>query len=239
MPTHRLDPTVPVMVVKNFFLRPEQIDQLALESKASGAPVAELVRRYIDAGLAHGSAKGAPAAKAAKVSKVATVRAPAKRVKSAGTDAVARPPKARRSKPTPPLTLHDMSDAFEEAWAMYPKRPNNSKALARRAWGVRLSEGVPAAVMAKGLTRYIDYVQRERLHPRHIKQAATFFGPDRHFLEDYDDVTAPKKVTQSERNEDNLNSWLGDEDGESDRGAALADDAPPVDAEFEVVDDGK
>lgn len=76
--------------------------------------------------------------------------------------------------------------AFEVAWSLYPKRPGNSKADARRAWDARLKAGTTEAVMLDGVKRYAAYVLATNVEPRFVKQAATFFGPGEHFLSDYD-----------------------------------------------------
>ena len=72
-----------------------------------------------------------------------------------------------------------------EAWAAYPKRPNNSKAEAWRAWQARLKAGEQPGVMLQGITAYAALVQREGTEPRYVKHAATFLGPDRHYLNDF------------------------------------------------------
>ena len=74
---------------------------------------------------------------------------------------------------------------FEAAWRDYPKRPNNNKARARRAWEARINEGSDPAAIRQGVQRYARYVEANRCEPRFIKQAATFFGPDKHWTEDY------------------------------------------------------
>src|SRR5690606_38908272 len=74
---------------------------------------------------------------------------------------------------------------FETAWAVYPKRPNNSKSDAFKAWQARINEGVTPDEMLEGLHRYREFVEAEEIEPRFIKQAATFFGPGRHWENDY------------------------------------------------------
>jgi len=77
------------------------------------------------------------------------------------------------------------TEAFETAWALYPKRPNNSKAAAKRAWTARRRANVPAAVLVEGVRRYAAYTASQAVDPRFIKQASTFFGPDEHYLADF------------------------------------------------------
>ena len=81
-----------------------------------------------------------------------------------------------------------MSDhaAFERAWVVYPKRPNNNKSRARKSWRARIKEGVPADDMQAGVERYLAYCKAtNRIGTEFVKQASTFFGPDRHWENDY------------------------------------------------------
>lgn len=84
---------------------------------------------------------------------------------------------------TPGALAYDQ--VFDEAWAAYPKRPNNSKADAWRAWLARVGEGVEPLDMLAGTRAYGAYITREKPDPRFIKLASTFFGPGRHFTNDY------------------------------------------------------
>lgn len=81
----------------------------------------------------------------------------------------------------------DYSSDFETAWQAYPKRAGgNSKASAFKAWKARLKEGVSPADMQAGVTRYAAYVSATgNAGSQFVKQAATFFGPDRHFEESW------------------------------------------------------
>jgi hypothetical protein len=102
--------------------------------------------------------------------------------------------------------------AFEDAWAAYPKRPNNSKAAARRAWEARRRAGERAEVMAAGIQRYAAYVEAEGIEPRFVKMAATFLGPDQHYLNDFT-VTArarraPRLTPSAEAEIDAEPIWL-------------------------------
>ena len=76
-------------------------------------------------------------------------------------------------------------DDFDTAWAAYPKRPNNPKAKALRAYRARLADGEDPVVILAGVHAYAAYVQREGTPSQFIKLAATFFGPDRPYLDDY------------------------------------------------------
>lgn len=74
---------------------------------------------------------------------------------------------------------------FEEAWAAYPKRPNNSKADAWRQWLARVKEGADPVVMLAGAVAYQRHVERTRTEAKFVKMAATFFGKGRHWESDY------------------------------------------------------
>ncbi|EPF6109102.1 helix-turn-helix domain-containing protein [Enterobacter cloacae] len=77
------------------------------------------------------------------------------------------------------------SNEFEQAWQAYPKRAGgNSKAAAWKAWKARLKDGATVEVLMAGVRRYAGYVRATGSEgTQFVKQAATFFGPDRHFEE--------------------------------------------------------
>lgn len=79
------------------------------------------------------------------------------------------------------------SNEFEQAWQSYPKRAGgNSKAAAWKAWKARIKDGVTCEAMLAGVNRYAGYVRATgSLGTQYVKQAATFFGPDRHFEESW------------------------------------------------------
>ncbi|MHA0907600.1 helix-turn-helix domain-containing protein [Enterobacter hormaechei] len=74
------------------------------------------------------------------------------------------------------------SNEFEQAWQAYPKRAGgNSKAAAWKAWKARIKDGVTTEAMLAGVSRYAGYVRATGSEgTQFVKQAATFFGPDRH-----------------------------------------------------------
>ncbi|MCO6023015.1 helix-turn-helix domain-containing protein [Enterobacter hormaechei] len=77
------------------------------------------------------------------------------------------------------------SNDFEQAWQAYPKRAGgNSKAAAWKSWKARIKEGVTTEAMLAGVNRYAVYVRATgSAGTQYVKQASTFFGPDRHFEE--------------------------------------------------------
>ncbi|BBE80233.1 hypothetical protein MRY16398_52890 [Phytobacter sp. MRY16-398] len=87
----------------------------------------------------------------------------------------------------------DYSPEFETAWQVYPKRAGgNSKAAAFKAWKARLKDGVKPETMLAGVKRYAAYSRTTGgTGTQFVKQAATFFGPDRHFDEPWQAPSAP------------------------------------------------
>lgn len=88
----------------------------------------------------------------------------------------------------------DYSPEFETAWQDYPKRAGgNSKAAAWKAWKARLKDGVNPEAMLAGVKRYATYARATgSVGTQYVKQAATFFGPDRHFEESWQAPSAPR-----------------------------------------------
>lgn len=82
-------------------------------------------------------------------------------------------------------TIYPYSEEFEAAWQVYPKRPNNSKRGAWRAWNARLANGETPTALHAGIQAYAAYVLRDRTDPKYIKHAATFLGPDQHYRNDF------------------------------------------------------
>ncbi len=105
--------------------------------------------------------------------------------KSLGASAEADTPKVKSST--------DYSPAFEEAWQAYPKRSGgNNKLSAFKAWNARIKQGVQPETMLEGVKRYAAYcLATGNTGTQYVKQAATFFGPDRHFEESWQTPSAP------------------------------------------------
>ncbi len=82
---------------------------------------------------------------------------------------------------------------FEKMWELYPKRSGgNPKPRAFNAWKARLAEH-DAETITLGVTRYAKFCEDTgKTGSEYVKQAATFLGPDLHFLEDW---TAPQAST--------------------------------------------
>jgi hypothetical protein len=82
-------------------------------------------------------------------------------------------------------TPQEAEQIFNEAWAIYPKRPNNNRQSALKAWMARAREGCDLAAMLEGTRAYARYVEHRKTEPEFIKMAATFYGPNRHWENDY------------------------------------------------------
>ena len=77
---------------------------------------------------------------------------------------------------------------FEEDWQAYPKSAGgNPKLSAWKAWSARLREGVRPEDMLAGVKRYANYARATgSAGTQYVKHAVTFFGPDRHFDENWE-----------------------------------------------------
>lgn len=87
----------------------------------------------------------------------------------------------------------EYSPEFEQAWQEYPKRAGgNSKSAAFKAWKARIREGIKPETMLDGVKRYAAWVRATgNIGTQFVKQAATFFGPDRHFEDFWQQPSAP------------------------------------------------
>lgn len=81
----------------------------------------------------------------------------------------------------------EYDDDFEAAWSLYPRRPNNPKKRAFKAWKGRLRAGAMIEDLAAGVRRYAAYIQATgREGTEYVMQAATFFGPDDRWAEPHE-----------------------------------------------------
>ncbi len=87
----------------------------------------------------------------------------------------------------------DYPDEFEDAWKAYPARAGgNPKRKALQAWSARRKAGVSAETMLQGVHRYARYCALTgKLNTEFVKQGATFFGPDEHYLNDWSPPAQP------------------------------------------------
>lgn len=125
------------------------------------------------------------------------------------TETVNRKPDAPRTRSADSAYTPD----FESAWSEYPDRPGNAKAAAFKAWSARIKEGVKPEAMIDGVKRYAAHCLNARTEPQFIKQASTFFGPDRHFESDWTfrlSVVRPpnRQEAVEQRNQAAMEAWL-------------------------------
>lgn len=85
---------------------------------------------------------------------------------------------------------------FETLWATYPPRAGgNPKDKALRAYRARVGEGHKPEEILEGARRYASFVKATgKEGTEYVKQAATFLGPDKHFLEQW---TLPEQANVS------------------------------------------
>lgn len=93
---------------------------------------------------------------------------------------------------------HAYTEEFEDAWALYPSRPGANKFESFKAWNARLNHKDPERrftpqEMTDGVRRYAAYCRAMKTEARYIKQPATFFGPDEHFVQAWE-VPPPAQV---------------------------------------------
>lgn len=76
---------------------------------------------------------------------------------------------------------------FTLAWMQYPKREGgNPRKRALKAWRARIREGADPKEILQGLDRYRRYCEAKGIvGTSYVMQAATFFGPDRRWQEDW------------------------------------------------------
>jgi hypothetical protein len=85
--------------------------------------------------------------------------------------------------------------------AAYPKRSGGQNWIgAWRQIGYRLRQGFTREQMLEGAKRYAEYVRSVKSEGTvYVKQAATFFGPDLHFLEGWvSENRVPRKATMED-----------------------------------------
>lgn len=78
-------------------------------------------------------------------------------------------------------------EEFERLWSIYPKRcGGNPKIKAFKAYKARLKDGYSYESILNGLTLYAEFCRKTgRINSEYVLQAATFFGPDERFLDDW------------------------------------------------------
>ena len=87
---------------------------------------------------------------------------------------------------------------FEVAWQNYPKRAGgNPKPKAFKAWSARIKQGVATGAIVNGVLRYATYCSATgKLNTEYVMQAATFFGPDDHYLDPWSTTAGGSYATR-------------------------------------------
>lgn len=98
---------------------------------------------------------------------------------------------------------------FEELKASYPKRSGDagwSKAI--KACNARLADGYSWDEMLAGTRRYYAYCKATgKIGTEYVKQAGTFFGPDKHFLSEWGAPSNKAEILR-DQNIDASRLWL-------------------------------
>jgi uncharacterized protein YdaU (DUF1376 family) len=110
---------------------------------------------------------------------------------------VTTPPKApHKRKPAAVAALSDVTEAWEECKAAYPKRAGGQGWTdAERSYRGHRAKGVAHDEILAGIQRYATYIRAVgKEHTDLVKQAATFFGRGKHWTEEFEvpaEVGAP------------------------------------------------
>jgi uncharacterized protein YdaU (DUF1376 family) len=91
----------------------------------------------------------------------------------------------------PAAPADDLQADFDQAWALYPKRPGASKPDSLKAYKARIKAGSSVSEIVEGVIRYAAFVAASHTDAQYIKQPATFFGPGDHFKAKWDFVVKP------------------------------------------------
>lgn len=86
--------------------------------------------------------------------------------------------------------------AFEKAFGLYPSRGDhgNPKGAALKAWRARIRAGVPAQELTDGVVRYAAFIRAKGTEgSEFVKQASTFFGPQKFWLEPWTPPSQPAR----------------------------------------------
>ena len=83
--------------------------------------------------------------------------------------------------------IEPLPDGFCDAKSAYPKRDGGQNwRQAQKAWNARVGEGHTVAELIAGTLAYAGYIRRTGKEGTvYVKQAATFYGPDKHFAADW------------------------------------------------------
>lgn len=100
-------------------------------------------------------------------------------------------PRAKRSAHAQRVSRETFDDPADEGWLrlklIAPKRIGSQPwQRGRKAWAARRAEGYEEDVIIAGGERWARFVSETHQDPRYVMQVATFLGPDKHFLADWE-----------------------------------------------------
>ncbi|BBB68226.1 hypothetical protein UNDYM_3973 [Undibacterium sp. YM2] len=84
-------------------------------------------------------------------------------------------------------TPQQCEEYFEYAWEDYPKTSACTRIAAYQAWNARLAEGASPVQMFQGAGSYADFVLDKQVELDEVMHVSVFFGPERHYLTDWDE----------------------------------------------------
>jgi len=115
----------------------------------------------------------------------------------------------------PPVVRGAPPEDFLLAWSKYPARAGgNPRQRALKAWRARITEGVSPEEILDGLERYRRYCEISgKIGTSYVMQAATFFGPDRRWLEDWGQPVTQNRMDAEAKAA--ISAAMGDESGPS------------------------
>lgn len=102
------------------------------------------------------------------------------------------------------------SEQFETVWRAYPNRAGaNPKQKSYMAYNKRIQDGDSMVhEIYHGVQRYAAYCEAtEKLGTEFVMQAATFFGPDQHFLNSWHIAEKPKQLLKLPRDNEKLEGF--------------------------------
>lgn len=127
---------------------------------------------------------------------------------------------ASKNPPTPKGGAKDEPPEFLELRRIYPKRAGDQGwPRALQACRARIREGCTWGQIIEGAERYARFIEATgKTGTEYVKQAQTFCGPGKPFLESWDPPASTADIRQSE-NIATLEAWLADSNSPEDRPA--------------------
>jgi hypothetical protein len=113
----------------------------------------------------------------------------------------------------------EYSTTFEEAWSLYPKRPDNPKKPAFQKWLARINEGATILDLLTATKNYATYVRRAgKEGTEYVLMAQTFYGPAERWKAYLVDLTQKPPPSAPNRDYAPLPKTFGRTDQEAEEG---------------------